>query len=77
METKEKNRWCGGRVIEGKVVDEKPLDPVKVVRGKPTLYDWGVKGQKSQAWHEIWKSKGGNFDKAVGKKLRVVTYNYM
>ena len=53
---------CWGRDTEEKVVDEKPPDPGGVLGGKPTPYDWGLKGRGSRARHETWESKGRSFD---------------
>ena len=34
---------CWGRDINGMVINEKSLDLGKVLRKKPTLYDWSLK----------------------------------
>ena len=61
-ETEEENRtritrWLSRERYWWKVVDEKPPDPGGVLGGKPTPYDWGLKGRGSQFRHETWKSK--------------------
>ena len=66
------NWW--GRDIWWKVVDEKPPDPGRVLGGKPTPYDWGLKGRKYWFKYETWKSKGRSLDEGW-LKSRAVTYN--
>ena len=51
------------RYFEKKVIDEKLLDPERVLEGKLTPYDWGLKGRKSWFRHETWKLKGRSLDK--------------
>ena len=48
-ETKEENWTRINQWLLRKVVDEKPPDPGGVLGGKPTPYDWGLKGRES--WH--------------------------
>ena len=67
--------WRRKLMIWWKVVHEKPLDLGGILGGKPTPYDWGIKGWGSRARYETWKSKGRSFDEVVGWKSHAVTCN--
>ena len=52
-ELKKKIDDCWGRNTEGKFINKKLPDLEEIPGGKPTLYNWGLKSQDSQARHKM------------------------